>query len=99
MAHLAARLLNFPLILLGVALMRMSALALAAGFILAVPAMAGDAAKYTIKQASSRAPKEVSEPIRKLLSDKSIQFMSGDGNSIGEIWLRKEVPVKAIPEQ
>jgi hypothetical protein len=99
MAHLAAGLLTLPLILLGVALMRMSALALAAGFVLAVPVMAGDAAKYMIKQASTPAPKEVSEPIRKLLADKSMQLMGGDGNSICEIWLRKEVPVKATPEQ
>ena len=54
--------------------------------------------KYTIKQANNAPPKEVKEPIRKLLADKSIQLLN-NGAVTCELWLRRDVPVKATPEQ
>jgi hypothetical protein len=68
--------------------------------ILLTPAVAlGQEAKYAIKQATTAAPKELSEPVRKLFADKSLQLVGGNGAVVCELWLRKEVPVKATPEQ
>ena len=67
--------------------------------IVTMPAAAAAASKYTIKEANNSAPKELSEPIRKLLSYKSLQLVGGDGAVLCELWLRKELPVKATPEQ
>ncbi len=79
-------------------MMRIPALAFAI-LVMNVPAAAAEAATYAIKQASNPAPTEISEPVRRLLSDKSIQLVGGDGAVICELWLRKELPVKATPEQ
>src|SRR5437660_11243682 len=54
--------------------------------------------KYTITQANNAAPKEVREPIRKLLADKSIELLN-NGAITCQLWLRRDVPVKATPEQ
>jgi hypothetical protein len=56
-------------------------------------------AKYTIKQAETPAPKELHESIRKLLGDHSVQVLDDKGAVLCELWLRKELPVKATPEQ
>jgi hypothetical protein len=61
------------------------------------PARAGDT--YTIKPADNAAPKEIQEPIRKLLPERSVQLLDAKGSPICEVWLRKELPVKATPEQ
>jgi hypothetical protein len=66
--------------------------------LLAVPATA-TAAKYSIKPATTAAPKELAEPIRKLLTDQSLQLLDETGAVIGELWFRKELPAKATPEQ
>jgi hypothetical protein len=66
------------------------------GVALPVLARADD---YSIKQAQSPAPKEVRESIRKLLNDSSIQLLGPNGSVISEVWFRKEVPVKATPDQ
>jgi hypothetical protein len=60
--------------------------------------LAADDSKYAIKPASNPAPKELSESIRKLLNDKSLQLVSG-GSVVSELWLRKDLPAKATPEQ
>ncbi len=62
-------------------------------------ASGADEAKYTIKQAKTAAPKEIHDPIRKLLGDSSIQLLDGKGAVICELWFRKELPVKATPAQ
>src|SRR5438105_15386720 len=67
--------------------------------IVTMPAAAAAASKYTIKEANNSAPKELSDPVRKLFADKSLQLVGGNGAVICEVWLRKEVPVKATPEQ
>src|SRR5262245_12376193 len=56
-------------------------------------------AKHTIKVADAPAPKELKEPLRKLMSERSIQLLDEKGGLIAEFWFRKEVPVKATPEQ
>jgi hypothetical protein len=63
-----------------------------------LPSAAADN-KYTIKQANSPAPKELSEPIRKLLGDESIQLLGDKGTVICQIWFVQELPVKATPAQ
>jgi hypothetical protein len=64
----------------------------------ALPAGASGA-KYSIKQANTPPPSELSEPIRKLLSNNSIQLHGDKAGLLCEVWFRKEVPVKATPEQ
>jgi hypothetical protein len=72
---------------------------LAVGVLLAaVPAFAADA-KYRIKSVSAPAPKELAEPIRKLMSEHAVQLTDSKGTVLCEVWLRKELPVKTTPEQ
>jgi hypothetical protein len=71
---------------------------------LAVPAPFAQAAPkkaaYSIKVvAGAAAPKEVQEPIRKLLDDRCVQLLDARGTVVAEVWLRKEVPVKATEAQ
>ncbi len=54
---------------------------------------------YSIKTATTPVPPELKEPIGKLLSDHSIQLLDGKGTLLCELWLRKDVPAKATPEQ
>jgi hypothetical protein len=56
-------------------------------------------AHYSIKATSMSPPKEIHDPIRRLLSEKSIQVLDDKGNSLCELWFCKEVPAKATPEQ
>src|SRR5438132_7189075 len=65
----------------------------------AAVARADDAGKYTIKELSSPPPKELREPIRKLLNEKAIQLLTDKGSVLCDVWLRKELPAKATPEQ
>lgn len=58
-----------------------------------------DAKKYSVKPASNPIPKDVSEPIQKLLNDSSIQLLDAAGAPMCEVWLRKEIPADATPEQ
>lgn len=55
--------------------------------------------KYSIKSTTTPAPKEVSDPIRKLLADSSIKLLDADGKAICDVWFRKEMPADAAPEQ
>ena len=75
----------------------------ARGLLVAFLCVIGTSAKaadaYTIKQAATPPPKELSEAIRNLLTNKSIQLQSDKGGVICEVWFRKEVPAKATPEQ
>jgi hypothetical protein len=64
----------------------------------AVPVFAADA-KYTIKTANTPAPQEIAEPIRKLLNDHSVQLLDDKATVLCEVWLRKELPVRATPAQ
>jgi hypothetical protein len=55
--------------------------------------------KYSIKPATTQSPSELSESIRALLAPGSLQVTDAKGMSICELWLRKEIPSKATPEQ
>ena len=61
-------------------------------------AFAADA-KYSLKTAATPAPKELAEPIGKLLTDRSVQLVDDKGAVLCEVWLRKEVPSRATPAQ
>jgi hypothetical protein len=55
---------------------------------------------YTVKVADSTpAPKELAEPIQKLLGDRSIQLLDSKGEVTLELWFCKEVPAKATDAQ
>ena len=60
---------------------------------------AGEKGKFSVKSAESGPPKELSEPMRKLLSNESVQFADSSGKAIAEIWLRNGIPTDATPEQ
>src|SRR5207253_1684625 len=67
--------------------------------VLAAAAGPAAAAKYSIKTTAAPAPKELKESFRKLLSDQDIQLLDEKGTAIGDVWLRKDVPVKAAADQ
>jgi len=54
---------------------------------------------YSIKTATTPVPKDLKEPVAKLLSDRSVQWLDAKGNLLGEVWFRKELPAKATPAQ
>jgi len=62
------------------------------------PAVAA-APAYSIKTTKQAPPKQIAEPIRKLLDERCIQLQDGRGTTLIEVWLRKEVPVKATDTQ
>jgi|ERR1051325_770894 hypothetical protein len=68
-------------------------------FVALAPAPAQDGKKYAIKTTTTAAPKEIAEPIRKLLADGSIQLTDASGKAICDVWFRKEIPAEATPEQ
>src|SRR5437868_8322425 len=71
---------------------------LLAWLVLALPAAAAPA--YSIKIVPDQAPpKQLGEPIRKLLDNRCLQLNDAGGNALIEVWLRKQVPVKATAEQ
>ena len=55
--------------------------------------------KYSIKTMTLPAPTALSEPIQKLLGDSAIQLLDATGKPICDVWLRKEIPAEATPEQ
>ncbi len=60
---------------------------------------ASAAAKYSVRTAKSEPPKELAAPLAKLLDDNAIHFLDEEGARIAEIWLRREIPAQATPEQ
>jgi hypothetical protein len=63
------------------------------------PPVLAQGKKYTIKVADAAAPKELAEPLRKLMGKKSVQLLDGRGNVVVEVWFRQGVPVKATEAQ
>lgn len=72
--------------------------ALVAGAFL-VCTLSAQAAGYSIKTVDAAPPKEVEEPIRKLLDGKCVQLLDPKGTLLMEVWLRKDLPVKATEAQ
>ena len=55
---------------------------------------------YTVKTVDKTpAPKEVQEPIRKLLAERCVQLLDAKGDLLAEVWFRKDVPAKATDAQ
>src|SRR5947208_7607149 len=67
--------------------------------LLAIATTAHAQAKYSIKEAKAEPPKELKPAVAKLLDDSAVQLRDDKDALICEVWFRKEVPVKATPEQ
>jgi hypothetical protein len=66
---------------------------------IALPVIAAENS-YSVKTVEkSPAPKELQEPIRKLIGDRSVQLLDAKGDVLAEVWFRKEVPVNATEAQ
>jgi hypothetical protein len=73
---------------------------LAAVLVLSVLPLRAADDSYSLKTMDkSPAPKELQEPIRKLLAERSVQLVNAKGDLLAEIWLRKDVPAKATDAQ
>jgi hypothetical protein len=64
-----------------------------------LPFAAAQEGKFSIKTAESAPPKELDASIQKLLGKNSIQLIDAGGKTVGEFWLRTEIPVDATAEQ
>jgi hypothetical protein len=64
----------------------------------ALPLRAADN-PYTVKVTDAAPPKEVQEPIRKLLAEKCVQVSTAKGDLLFELWFRTELPAKATEAQ
>jgi hypothetical protein len=65
---------------------------------LAATGWAADPSKYKTKTATAEPPKELAEPVRALFGDQAIQVLDDQGKVFAEVWLRKELPVKATAD-
>jgi hypothetical protein len=65
----------------------------------AAPALGQDGKKFSIKTASTEPPKELKEPIRKLLDNSTVQLYDPAGAMICELWFCKILSSDATPEQ
>jgi hypothetical protein len=59
----------------------------------ALPARAAD--PYSIKPLTEAAPKELAEPVRKLMDEHAVRLLNAKGEALVEVWFRKDVPAKA----
>jgi hypothetical protein len=73
--------------------------ALIAGFVMLTSASSQEGKKYAIKTTTTPIPKEIAEPIQKLLVPTSVQLTDASGKAICDVWFRKEIPTEATPEQ
>jgi hypothetical protein len=71
----------------------------AVGLSLVLASMALADGKYSLKTATTAAPQELAEPIRALLAEQTLQVLDAKGMPVCEVWVRKEIPTKATPEQ
>jgi hypothetical protein len=62
------------------------------------PATAQDK-KFAVKTGTAEPPKELSAAVKKLLGNSTLQFYDPSGALVCEIWLSKELPADATPEQ
>jgi hypothetical protein len=73
--------------------------AVSAILLLALGSWAADPAKSTAKLATTEPPKELADPVRALMSDKTVQLSDDQGKLFCEIWLRKQLPAKAAADE
>jgi hypothetical protein len=65
-----------------------------------LPVFAADGTEYHIKMVDQTpAPKEVPEPVRKLLGERCVQLLGAKDDLLAEMWFRKDMPVKATEAQ
>jgi hypothetical protein len=76
-----------------------AALVVVLGAVLGWAGAQEEGGKFSVKAADSPPPKELSDSIRKLLGNDSVQFLDSSGQPVAEVWVRKEVPTDATPEQ
>jgi hypothetical protein len=65
----------------------------------ALASSAADPSKCTAKLATTEVPKELADPIRALLSDRTVQLLDDQGKLFCEVWYSKEMPVKATADE
>jgi hypothetical protein len=70
-----------------------------AAVLVAATSWAADPSKCQTKVATTEPPKELADPIRAVLSDKTVQVLDEQGKLVCEVWFRKELPTKATPEE
>jgi hypothetical protein len=68
----------------------------AAAVLLISPALA---AAYSVKEVAAESPKTLNEAVRKQLGDRAVQVLDDKNNVVCQIWLAREVPAQATPEQ
>jgi len=64
-----------------------------------LPHVGAQGTKYSIKTEESPVPKDIGEPIQKVLGPQSVQLLDPAGKTVCEVWFRKEVPADATAEQ
>ncbi len=64
-----------------------------------LPFAGAQEAKFAVKPGMNPPPKELAADIQKLLAKNSILFLDPAGKTIGEFWVRGEIPADATPEQ
>src|SRR5579864_1275040 len=74
-------------------------LAVLAVFTVCTSAAIADDAPYKLKSEKVPPPKELSEPIRKLLSDDALQLTEASGETAITFWFRTAIPAQAAEEQ
>ncbi len=62
-------------------------------------AVSQEGKKYSINTEKADPPKELSDAIQKLIAPEAIQLLDPTGKAICDVWLRKEIPADATPEQ
>lgn len=80
--------------------MRIPRPALGVGVVLLCALSAQAAPKYVVKTVDGvEPPKEVQEPVRKLLNNQCVQLLDAKGALMAELWFCKEVSAKATEAQ
>jgi hypothetical protein len=69
------------------------------GVALAATLASAQTTSYRSKTETTPPPKELDPAIGKLLAAESVQLLDPKGEAVAEVWLRKEIPVQATPEQ
>src|SRR6266545_1282756 len=79
----------------------LGALAVAAASLLLLSAtgITAQGAKYTIKTGKVDIPKELKPAVAVLFAPEAVHLLDGSGAVVCDVWLRKEVPADATPEQ
>jgi hypothetical protein len=72
----------------------------AVAVVIAIPAiLLAQGANYSVKVADDPLPKELNTAIAKVLAPASIRLLDKEGKTLATVWLRKQVPADATPEQ